>query len=67
MATSTQTRESAASEPPTRTITREVPNLRNPAIADEYRRQRAIIYAASERQREEMNFWESVQSNEGWV
>jgi hypothetical protein len=54
-------------EPPMRTITREVPNLRNPTVAEEYKRQRAIITAAAERQREEMKFWESVQSHEGWV
>jgi hypothetical protein len=67
MAASTHNPEAMPVEPPMRTITREVPNLRNPAVAEEYKRQRAIIAAASERQREEMNFWESVQSNEGWV
>lgn len=50
-----------------RTISREVPNLRNPAVATEYRRQRAIINAAAESQREELDFWESAQTHEGWV
>ncbi len=67
MAVSADNLEAVLSEPPTRTITREVPNLRNPSVAEEYRRQRAIINSASERQREEMNFWESAQSHEGWV
>jgi hypothetical protein len=67
MATSTTNLEDAQIEPPVRTITRQVPNLRNSAVAEEYKRQRAIITAAAERQREEMQFWESVQSHEGWV
>ncbi len=54
-------------EPPVRTITRDVPNLRNPAVAEEYKRQRAIIASAAARQREETEFWESTQSHEGWV
>jgi sucrose-6-phosphate hydrolase SacC (GH32 family) len=67
MAASTSHLEDTPIEPPVRTITRQVPNLRNPAVAEEYKRQRAIITAAAERQREEMQFWESVQSHEGWV
>ncbi|HEY5214581.1 MAG TPA: hypothetical protein VIJ38_16320 [Acidobacteriaceae bacterium] len=59
--------EALQQEPPVRTITREVQNLRNPAVAEEYRRQRAIIAAAAEHQQEETKFWESVQSDEGWV
>jgi hypothetical protein len=67
MATSTPHLEAASSEPTVRTITRVVPNLRNPAVAEEYKRQREIIRAATPRQSEEMNFWESAQSHEGWV
>jgi hypothetical protein len=66
MATSTSHLE-ASSEPTVRTITRQVPNLRNPAVAQEYKRQREVIHDASARQSEEMNFWESAQSHEGWV
>ena len=54
-------------EPLTRAITREVPNLRNAAVADEYKRQRAIINASIESRREETDFWESLQADEGWV
>lgn len=50
-----------------RTVTFELPNFDNPAVAAEYRRQREVINAAYERQREELEFWESVQSHEGWV
>jgi hypothetical protein len=67
MATSIPHPEAAPSEPPIRTITRQVPNLRNPTVAKEYKRQRAILNAASKRQCEEMEFWESAQSHEGWV
>ncbi len=66
MATLTPNLESAQQEPLTRVITREVPNLRNPVVAAEYRRQRAVIFAAVENQREELAFWESVQTHEGW-
>jgi hypothetical protein len=66
MATLTHNPESAQQEPLTRFITREVPNLRNPIVAAEYRRQREIIRAAVESQREELDFWESVQTHEGW-
>jgi len=66
MATTTPHLEPAA-EPPVRTITRAVPNLRNPVVAQEYRRQREVIYAAIPHQSEEMQFWESAQSHEGWV
>ena len=45
----------------------EVPNLDNPAVAAEYLRQREIVNAAHERQREELDFWEATQSHEGWV
>jgi len=67
MATLTPHREAASAEPAVRTITRVVPNLRNPAVAEEYKRQREVIHAATSRQSEEMTFWESVQSHEGWV
>jgi hypothetical protein len=67
MPTSTYHREATHSEPPMRTITREVPNLRNPTIAEEYKRQRVILTAAAEQQQEEMEFWESAQSHEGWI
>jgi hypothetical protein len=67
MATSSRNLDTAPTEPLVRTIVREVPNLRNATVAEEYKRQRAVINAASERQREEMDFWESVQSHEGWV
>jgi len=67
MATSTTHFEAASAEPTVRTITRVVPNLRNPAVAEEYKRQREIINDATSRQSEEMKFWESVQSHEGWV
>ena len=50
-----------------RTISREVPNLRNPTVAEEYKRQRTIVAAASQQQQEEMQLWESAQSHEGWV
>jgi Protein of unknown function (DUF3018) len=67
MASAIHHHEPQQQEPPMRTISREVPNLRNPAVAAEYRRQRAIINAAAESQREELDFWESVQTHEGWV
>jgi hypothetical protein len=67
MATSISHFEAAPSEPPMRTITRQVPNLRNSTVAQEYKRQRTIISDASRKQREEMEFWESAQSHEGWV
>jgi sucrose-6-phosphate hydrolase SacC (GH32 family) len=67
MPTSTSHREAKHSEPPLRTITREVPNLRNPTVAEEYKRQRTIVAAASQQQHEEMQFWESAQSDEGWI
>jgi hypothetical protein len=67
MATSMPRIEAASAEPAVRTITRVVPNLRNPAVAMEYKRQREIIHAATTRQSEEMKFWESAQSHEGWV
>ena len=67
MATLIHNPESAPQEPLTRTVTMEVPNLDNPAVAAEYRRQREIINAADERQREELDFWEATQTHEGWV
>lgn len=67
MASSSRNLEAVSTEPLVRTIVREVPNLRNAAVAEEYKRQRAVINSASARQREEMDFWESVQSHEGWV
>lgn len=67
MATSTHNPEPARQEPLTRTVTMEVPNLDNPAVAAEYLRQREIVNAAYERQREELDFWEATQSHEGWV
>ena len=67
MATSTPPLEPASAEPAVRTITRVVPNLRNHAVAEEHKRQREVIHAATPRQSEEMKFWESVQSHEGWV
>ncbi len=45
----------------------DVPNLDNPAVAAEYHRQREIINAAYERQREDLDFWEATQTHEGWV
>jgi hypothetical protein len=47
-------------------VTRELPNLRNPIVAAEYRRQRAVIRAGVESQREELDFWEATQTHEGW-
>ena len=67
MATSTRNLEDAPTEPSMRTITHEVPNLRNPIVAEEYKRQRSIIAAAAPRQSEDTSFWESAQSHEGWV
>jgi sucrose-6-phosphate hydrolase SacC (GH32 family) len=67
MASHARNFEASQQEPPVRTITREVPNLRNPTVAEEYKRQRVIIAAAAEHQAEETEFWESVQSHEGWV
>ena len=67
MATLTHNPEPAPQEPLTRIGTMEVPNLDNPAVAAEYRRQREFINAAYERQREELDFWEATQTHEGWV
>lgn len=67
MAAAIQNAEASADEPLVRTITREVPNLRNPAVAEEYKRQRAIVNAAAVKRSEEIEFWESVQTHEGWV
>ncbi len=67
MATLIPNPEPAPQEPLTRTVTMEVPNLDNPAVAAEYRRQREIVNAAYERQREELDFWEATQTHEGWV
>ncbi len=53
-------------EPLTRIVSVEVPNLDNPIVAAEYRRQREIVNASYEKQREELAFWESVQCHEGW-
>jgi len=66
MATSTHNPVLDTKEPATRIVSRELPNLRNPIVAAEYRRQREIINAAVESQREELEFWESVQTHEGW-
>jgi hypothetical protein len=66
MATLTHNPVSAHEEPPMRIVSRELPNLRNPVVAAEYRRQRKIINAAYESQREELEFWESIQTHEGW-
>jgi hypothetical protein len=67
MATLTHNPEPVPQEPLTRTVTMEVPNLDNPVVAAEYRRQREIINAAAESQREQLEFWESTQSHAGWV
>jgi hypothetical protein len=67
MATSTRHLEAASAEPTVRTITRVVPNLRNPTVAEEYKRQREIINGATSRQSEEMKLWELIQSHDGWV
>lgn len=69
MATSTPIIETEATskEPCTRTMTRELPNLRNRAVAAEYRRQRTAIHDAIPSQRTEMEFWEAAQSVEGWL
>jgi hypothetical protein len=67
MATSTSHLEAASAEPTVRTITRLIPNLCNAAVAEEYKRQREVINDATARQTEEMTFWESAQSHEGWV
>ena len=53
-------------EPLTRTLTHEVPNLRNAEVAREYKRQRTIIHASTQTDRE-MAFWEPLQSQDGWV
>ena len=66
MATLTHNPESAPPEPTTRVVSRELPNLHNPVVAAEYRRQRAIINEAVPSQREELEFWEAVQTHEGW-
>jgi hypothetical protein len=66
MATLTHNLVSTHPEPLTRIVSVEVPNLDNPIVAAEYRRQRAIINAAVERQREELEFWESLQTHDGW-
>lgn len=67
MATATHNPEPAQGQPLMRTVTLKLPNFDNPAVAAEYRRQREVINAAYGRQREELAFWESTQSNEGWV
>jgi hypothetical protein len=67
IATSTSHLEAASAEPTVRTITHLVPNLRNHAVAEKYKRQREVIDDATARQIEEMSVWESVQSHEGWV
>lgn len=59
--------EIAGNEPRVRTISRVLPNLRNPVVAAEYKRQRAVIHDAEPAQREEAEFWEAAQSHEGWV
>ena len=61
------TLDAATSESATRWMSREVPNMRNPQVAADYKRQRDVLDAALERQRDEMKFWESVQADEGWV
>ena len=66
MAALTHNPETAPHEPTTRIVSRELPNLRNPVVAAEYRRQRAIINEAVLSQREELEFWEAVQTHEGW-
>jgi hypothetical protein len=66
MATATHNPEPSKHEPLTRMVTRELPNLRNPIVAAEYRRQRAVIRAGVESQREELDFWEATQTHEGW-
>jgi hypothetical protein len=66
MASLTHNSEVAEQEPLTRLVTRELPNLRNPVVAAEYSRQRAIIRAAVESQRAELDFWEATQTHEGW-
>ena len=48
MATSAHNLEDFPIERPVRTVKRDVPNLRNPAVSEEYRRQRAVINASSE-------------------
>lgn len=67
MASAIHNPEPAQAQPLVCTVTLELPNFDNPAVAAEYRRQREVINAAYERQREELEFWESVQSHEGWV
>lgn len=67
MAISSQHAEAAVPEPLVRTVILEVPNLQNPKVAEEYKRQRAIINDALQSRGEEMAFWESTQSHQGWT
>ena len=67
MATATQSYGEAGNEPATRSVTRELPNLGNAAVAKEYQRQREIIRMAALERRDEALFWESAQTDEGWV
>ena len=51
-----------------RPVTRWVPDTRDPAFMERFGRQRAIIADAITPDRTlEMEFWESVLADEGWV
>jgi hypothetical protein len=50
-----------------RPVTRWVPDTRDPVFVERYRRQRAIIADSFTPDRKvETEFWESVQTDEGW-
>jgi hypothetical protein len=49
-----------------RPVTRWVPDTRDPAFIERYRKQCAIL-AASARARAEFDWWERLQTDDGWV
>ncbi len=49
-----------------RPITRWVPNTRDPAFIEQYRQQRAKIAASVATASDDIEWWEKVQSHDGW-
>jgi len=53
-----------------RPVTRWVPDTRNPEFQAEYRRQALAVaehYRTSPEAREELDYWESMATDQGWV
>lgn len=53
-----------------RLVTRWVPDTRNPAFIAEYRLQWEVLaerYRKSKESHEELAYWESMQTDEGWI